>query len=51
MKKHKLIIKSLRDIQADCLCGSWHLSGTTTPRETDNELKKRILEIYKNHLK
>ena len=45
MKKHKLIIKSLHDAQAECSCGHWWM--VCTGERTKQDIQKE----YKIHLK
>ena len=44
MKKHKLIIKSLHDAQAECKCGGWFMmfTGEKTRKDIQKEYKKHI---------
>ena len=45
MKKHKLIIKSFHDAEAECKCGHWHILST------GKRTKEYIQKEYKKHLK
>ena len=41
-KKHKLIIKSLHDAQAECSCGGWFLSHTGKLTYQEIKLEHKI---------
>ena len=47
--KHKLIIKSLSDAQAECLCGRWYMCYTG--ELTKEEIKKEYLKHFKQYKK
>jgi len=47
--QHNLRIKSLRDIDAECTCGRWNMSGTTTDDMTDEHIRQRIEENFRSH--
>ena len=46
--RHKLIIKSLHDTQAECSCGKWSMdsTGERTKEELEVEFEKH-LKAYK----
>lgn len=45
-QKHKLIIKSLNDAQAECSCCGWYFcsTGELTKKEIKKEFKKHFKE-------
>lgn len=46
---HGLIIRSLRDIIAECSCGKWTMSSPSSDGQTDEELRARIDSQYRPH--
>lgn len=48
---HRLVVKSLRDIEAECACGLWHMMSPTFDRDTDEELRARVSSRYSDHLR
>lgn len=49
MTDHILLIKSLRDIDAECSCGRWSLMAPTSDHETDEQLHHRITAQWEQH--
>jgi hypothetical protein len=47
---HKLIIDSLRDTKARCLCG-WNYTTISSDSETDQEIRSNVLDAYQLHIK
>ena len=47
---HRLVIESLRDLQAKCTCGGWSMSAPTSDRDTDDEIRARARDQFRQHL-
>ena len=50
MKKHRLILGSVRDVDAQCSCGRWFYSATTTLRDNARLLRLRAIQKFRAHL-
>jgi hypothetical protein len=48
---HRLNITSLRDLQGHCSCGLFTYYETTTSRDSDAALRKRIRDAHREHVK
>lgn len=51
MKQHKLIIRSLRDLDATCSCGGWNLIGRSSDTESDVSIRRHAATEHKFHAK
>jgi hypothetical protein len=48
---HRLVIESLRDLQAKCTCGRWNMSAPTSDRDTEDEIRVRAEDQFQQHLR
>ena len=46
----RLVIRSLRDLTAECSCGRWTMSKPTFDRDTDEEIKTAANEQHAAHV-
>jgi len=46
---HRLIIHSLRDLQASCSCGKWRFTMPTFDRDRDDELRRWAWQEHRAH--
>jgi hypothetical protein len=50
MADHRLVIRSLRDLDAVCECGRWQYLLPARTSDTDQWLRDKALAEYQRHL-
>jgi hypothetical protein len=49
--KHQLRILSLRNLVAECSCGSWRVTLDATPLEREEDLRERARILHDRHVR
>lgn len=49
LSKHRLVIYSLRDLKAHCMCGGWELATPALDDETEGMIRRRALSEWILH--
>ncbi len=49
--RHELIIKSLRDLVAECSCGQWEMTSPTSDRWTDDNIRLQASNEHWHHVR
>jgi hypothetical protein len=47
--QHRLIFKSLMDLQAECSCGHWSITRTTTSHDNPEDIRREAKEEHLRH--
>lgn len=50
MNKHRLIIESIRDASARCLCERWSVTFPTFDSDSDQGIKSRLAHSFDLHI-